>query len=124
MSEDPPSIIDLVAGCRLAVKQVVGVDLDFTQETLPLLDHYADSAKATREEVAQLIAPMVGAYFGEVLRRTLGAARWELGEGGDPSELRLQFEDVFLELNPAGIALEALVRVPVEGWGAHLEVRP
>jgi hypothetical protein len=124
MAEDPAIIIDLVAGCRLAVRQVVGVELDFTQDTLPLLDHYAAEAKGSREEVALLIAPMCGAYFGEVLRRTLGPARWELAETNEPSETRLQFEQVFLELNPMGIALEALIRVPVEGWGAHLEVRP
>ncbi len=124
MAEDPPHIVDLVAGCRLAVQKVVGVDLDFTQDTLPLLDHYAAAAKGSREEVAMLVAPMVGAYFGEVLRRTLGPARWELSASAEPSETRLQFERVFLELNPMGIALEALVRSPVEGWGAHLEVRP
>ncbi len=124
MAEDPASIIDLVAGCRLAVRQVVGVDLDFTQDTLPLLDHYASQAKGSKEEIAMLVAPMCGAYFGEVLRRTLGPARWDAPEGADPSDVRLQFEQVFLELNPMGMALEAVLRMPVEGWGAHLHVRP
>ncbi|MBC7172640.1 MAG: hypothetical protein H5U40_09450 [Polyangiaceae bacterium] len=124
MSADPPSIIDLVAGCRLAVREVVGIDLDFTQDTLPLLDYYVAQAKGTKEEIAQLVAPMCGAYFGEVLRRTLGPASWDVPEDAEPSEFRLQFENVFLELNPLGVALEALMRAKVEDWGGHLEVRP
>ena len=124
MASDPPVIIDLTAACRLAVRQVVGVDLDFTQDTLPILDHYAGQVGASREEIMGLVAPMCGAYFGEVLRRLLGPAHWEIPEGGEPSEYRLQFERVFLELNPLGVALEAVTKAPSAGWGAHLEVRP
>lgn len=124
MADAPAHIIDLVAGCRLAVRQVLGLDLDFTQDTLPLLDHYASHAKGSTREVALLVAPMCGAYFGEVLRRTLGPAWWDAPEGSEPSETRLQFERVFLQLNPMGMALEAVLRAPVEGWGSHLQVRP
>jgi hypothetical protein len=123
MANDPSAIIDLVAGCRLAVQRVVGIDLDFTQETLPLLDHYMSSATGSREEITHLIAPMCGAYFGEVLRRSIGPAQWLAPSASEPWELRLQFEEVFLELNPAGVALEALMRETSVGWGAHLTVR-
>jgi hypothetical protein len=123
MVSDPPVIIDLVAACRLAVRQVTGVDLDFTQDTLPLLDHYVGQVGTSREEIVGLVAPMCGAYFGEVLRRTLAPARWEIPEGAEPSAYRLQFEPVFLELNPLGMALEAILQAPADGWGAHLEVR-
>jgi hypothetical protein len=124
MASDPPVIIDLTAACRLAVRQVVGVDLDFTQDTLPLLDHYAGQTGASRDEITGLVAPMCGAYFGEVLRRTLGPAHWDIPENGEPSEYRLQFERIFLELNPLGMALEAVTKAPSQGWGSHLEVRP
>jgi hypothetical protein len=124
MPTDPPVIIDLAAACRLAVRQAVGVDLDFTQDTLPLLDHYVGQATGSREEITALVVPMCGAYFGEVLRRSLGPAQWDIPENAEPSEYRLQFERVFLELNPLGMALEAVTRAPAEGWGAHLALRP
>src|SRR5690606_21979243 len=49
--------------------------------------------------------------------------QWLVPEAGEPWELRLQFEEVFLELNPVGIALEALMRETAVGWGANLTVR-
>src|SRR5512139_1481301 len=96
-----PAVLDLAGACVAAVRKVVGVELDFTPETLPLLDHYARSAQVENEGVLELVAPMCGAYFGEVVRRALGEARWHCPEG-KPEEWRLEFDDCFLHFNPVG----------------------
>ena len=46
------------------------VELDYTQDTLPILDHYISIIPdRTSEDVLGLVVPMLGAYFGEVVRR-------------------------------------------------------
>lgn len=123
MDEPDKNIVDLTAACILAVEEVAKVRLDFTQDTLPFLDFYLMSAREVKEEAHGLIAQMVGVYFGEVIRRNLGPARWYLPRE-QPENVRLEFEDIFLSFNPIGIAYEALIEEESEGFGAHLELRP
>jgi hypothetical protein len=118
-AEAPLSIIDLAVSCVRFVERAIGLPLDFTPETLPVLDHYLRTARsAPHEEVAGLIVPAAGAYFGEVVRRQLGPARWHW-DADDTSACRLEFERGFLTFNPLGSALEAIRGVAVEGSGAH-----
>ncbi|HEX6245463.1 MAG TPA: DUF6278 family protein, partial [Polyangiales bacterium] len=78
----PDSILDLANACVRFVQQALSLELDYTPDTLPLLDHYLQSAQdVSKEEVLSLVAPAAGAYFGEVVRRQLGPARWHLVEG-------------------------------------------
>lgn len=123
MDEPDKNIVDLTAACILAVEEVAKVRLDFTQDTLPFLDYYLMSARDVREEAHALIAQMVGVYFGEVIRRSLGPARWYTPRD-QPENYRLEFDEVFLSFNPVGIAYEALTEAESEGFGAHLELRP
>lgn len=123
----PETIRTLAEGCARFVKQAVGVELDGTADTLPILDHYltlageerTDDAKGA--EVLGLVASSAGAYFGEVVRGITGA-RWHLGDPDDPSSWRLEMEHVFLSFNPVGMAREAVIGGEQEGWNAHLEV--
>lgn len=102
-----------------AVEAAVGIPLDYTQDTLPLLDHYASSVPdSARSEVLALVAPMCGAYFGEVVRHHLPDARWHAPEAH--RAWRLEFHDCFLHFNPVGVALEAIGGAPAAGWSAHL----
>lgn len=128
MSEGVPTLIeDLAAACVKAVSKALGVELDYTSDTLPVLDHYLlNVPRSGKQELLDLIVPMAGAYFGEVVRRARPGCRWGgvidavATEGVHPSQFwRLEFEHVFLHLNPAGAALEALERKAVEGWNAH-----
>ncbi|MBK9265943.1 MAG: hypothetical protein IPM54_39935 [Polyangiaceae bacterium] len=64
----PPIIADLAASCVRYVKQSVGFTLDFEPETLPVLDHYVELARAAaneRKETALLAAQTIGAYLGK-----------------------------------------------------------
>ena len=75
MSEESPpeAVRELAEACVGYVLGAVGVPLDYTPDTLPLLDHYLRTVPENAAgEVLALIAPAAGAYFGEVVRRTIG----------------------------------------------------
>jgi len=123
MEEQAPEMIRTLAeGCARFVKQAVGVELDGTPDTLPILDHYLAMAREEDgEEVLGLVATSAGAYFGEVVRRVAGG-RWVLADEADASSWRLEMEHVFLSFDPVGVAREAITEQDEEGWNAHLEV--
>ncbi len=126
--EPPPAPIDdLAAACARFVKEALSLDLDNAPETLPILDHYARTRAGTTgpssEEVRDLLTPALGAYFGEVVRRTLPGVRWRVPTDlEDYGSYRLEFELVFLHFNPLGIAREVLAHDEVEDSGASFQV--
>jgi hypothetical protein len=118
----PPQIEELAKVCREFVKEALGFDLDYTPETLPLLDHYVrNKAKYPDEEVRDLLTPPLGAYFGEVVRRSQPGVRWHAPEP-DYSDYRIEFEGFFLHFNPLGVALEVMTDEDAEGFGAHFQI--
>jgi hypothetical protein len=120
----PDAVRDLAAGCVRYVKSALKIELDYTPDTLPLLDHYLRNASdISREEVLSLLVPAAGAYFGEVVRRTLGPCRWHWIED-DLSACRLEFERCFLSFNPIGSALATLLSGDAEHYGGHLALLP
>jgi len=116
-------VVDLTVACVTSVKNASGMELDLTQDTLPILDHYAELIDSPRDEVVSLMAPMSGAYFGELLVRQLEDGHWVTGPD-DYSEWRLRFERCSLTFNPIGVALEVLLGQEVPGWGANLQTAP
>jgi len=119
--ETNDAVMDLTVACVTSVKNATGLELDLSQDTLPILDHYAELAESPRDEVVSLLAPMCGAYFGELLRKELDDGLWHV----DPeahSEWRLSFERSSLRFNPIGVALEVLLRQDIPDWGAHLQI--
>jgi hypothetical protein len=123
---DPPAeVAELAAACVVYVERATKVLLDWTPETLPLLDHYVRSMRkelGTKDEVLALVAAPVGAYLGEVARRSV-PLNW-FAPPGEYRRWRIELEDVFLSLNPIGAAVEALLLQEAEGWGAELRMRP
>lgn len=128
MDPAPPVVEDLALGAFRLVKQGLGLELDFTPETLPLLDHYLAGRRAAEGGLADaesaLVGPCAGAYFGEVVRRTLPEELvWRVPE--DPHDYpgwRLAGAHVPLSFNPIGAALEALYAEALADWGAHIEL--
>ncbi len=118
----PEEVIDLATACIASVNATVGVELDFTPDTLPLLDHYAKTqVEPGKEEIVLLTAQLAGAYFGEVVRRRFEGARWHTPKE-DQGSWRLEFDGIFLFFNPVGIALDVIL----EGDGpydSHLQTR-
>lgn len=124
----PADVEDLALGAFRMVKEKLGFELDFTPETLPVLDHYLEQLRAEGdgtpdEQTLAVVAPCAGAYFGEVVRRSLAGFRWH-APGDEYRRWRLEAEPVFLCFNPVGAALEALLRERVGDWNAHLTVLP
>ncbi len=125
LPEPPAEISDLALACIAYVERATGIRLDYTMETLPILDHYIREVRAdavTKPEVVEVTAAAAGAYIGEVIRRKL-----PLGWFAPPGEYRrwrIELESVFLSVNPIGIAVEAIYLQPAEGWGAHFRMRP
>ena len=108
------------------VKEGTGFELDFTPETLPVLDHYLLELRADGppdETTLGLVGPCAGAYFGEVIRRAFGGFRWHLVDG-EYTKWRLEAIEVFLCFNPIGVALEAACGEGVRDWGARLRLLP
>jgi hypothetical protein len=88
------------------VRRTIGIALDYTPETLPVLDHYLHSVPDDNLEAVALVAATAGAYFGEVARRTLGG---EWGDtAGEPTEWELTVAGA-LRLTPGAFAREAIL---------------
>ena len=117
--ESPKEVVELVGACVAAVRNAVDVELDFTQDTLPFLDHYAGLVDSPKNEIISLVGPMCGAYFGEVLRHHFGDGHWMTPAPEYPS-WRLKFDLCSLMFNPVGIAVEVLAKADAAEWGAHL----
>lgn len=117
----PQAIADLSDSCIRYVQRALGIELDYTQDTLPVLDHYIRTLPKEPGPIVDLVAPTCGAYFGEVIRRTLGGIRWHV-DGTEHANYRLEFERCFLHFNPMGMALEAVTQREAEGWGAHFQI--
>ena len=129
--EDPPSVVeDLALGAFRLVKEGLDHELDFEAETLPLLDHYLatlrdDDDGQPDEKVVMVVGPCAGAYYGEVVRRTLPGLRWRLPETEhEYLEWRLEGAGGSLSFNPVGVALEAIFGESLAEWNAHLSLPP
>jgi hypothetical protein len=105
----PEPIAELVRACLDYVKRALGTDLDFTPETLPLLDHYLSEARAevtAKPELAELTAHAAGAYFGEVLRRQMRGF-WRT-PSASLHDFQVCSSVAFVAINPFGVAYDAL----------------
>lgn len=105
----PEPIADLVRACLDYVKRSLGTDLDFTPETLPLLDHYLSEAREALEskpELAEITAHAAGAYFGEVLRRQMQGF-WRM-PSASLHDYQICSSIAFVSINPFGVAYDAL----------------
>lgn len=127
MSPTPTPSVDvaeLAGACVDYVKRALGLELDYSQDTLPLLDHYLREASKdarTRPGADALLAPLVpaaGAYFGQLAVRLFEGARFH-APGDDYARYRIEFGRFFLHFNPLGIAQEVLTGADAPGWNAH-----
>jgi hypothetical protein len=116
-----PGVAELAASCARFVLAKYKVPLDGTSDTLSLLDQYVKDGRAevrVRPEALELLAATIGAYLGEVMRRAFDASWFTVG---DYEAWRLDLRNVYLTFNPLGMAREALLLEPADGWHAHLE---
>lgn len=115
-SAAPDAVLELCEACRNYTHRATGIELDYTAETLPVLDHYIASARADveeREALGSLLVRAIGAYFGELVRRRWNG-HWRLTNELDIEGWRVCGRYQLLAFNPAAFAAEALA-----GTGAH-----
>ncbi len=92
------------------VEKRTGLHLDYTAETLPVLDHYLREARAScaqHPETGVLLCAVTGCYLGEVLRRRHLSLDWHT-DADDPLEWELRRREGSLSVLPAAIAKAAL----------------
>jgi hypothetical protein len=132
VGEWPEQVQELAAACVRFVATKYKVALDFTPDTLSLVDQYArdtrgaasaaedvDEAEVRLARAMPIVEGAIGAYLGEVIRRAHGGI-WDAD--GDPSTWRVLMTRVYLAFNPMAMAREALTLEHEEG--AHLETDP
>jgi hypothetical protein len=110
------------------VRRAVALDLDGSVESLAYVDH--NLAEVAREpvsaQVLALVAPAIGAYFGEVLAAHLGG-EWHAA-GDDPATWHMAIPGPdgrpLLEVVPVALAAEALAHGEVAGYDATLQPPP
>jgi hypothetical protein len=116
----PTQVQELAAQCAGFVQKSTGVALDYTSDTLPLLDHYLRQVPRDGGDVQALVAAAAGAYFGEVVRRAF-PCRWH-APTDDYGAWRIEFEHVFLHFNPVAFAHEAITGSEVVKGGSGFGV--
>jgi hypothetical protein len=131
VGEWPAQVQELAAACVRFVATKYKVPLDFTPDTLSLVDQYArdtrepsaaENIEQAEERLARampIVEGAIGAYLGEVIRRAHGGI-WDAE--GDPSTWRVVMTRVFLAFHPIAMAREALTLEHEEG--SNLETDP
>jgi hypothetical protein len=122
--DDPPALaVDLAEACVRFVEAALGVRLDFSPETLPLLDHYVASRReelVAKPETVGLVARAAGAYFGEMVRRQIRSF-WH-APSEDPSSWELRFEPVYLAFSPVAVAYDSITHGDEAGPTSHFQL--
>jgi hypothetical protein len=127
----PEEIAELALRCMAHIKNRTGMDLDGRSETLSVVDFFVrdlltEEGGGTpppvgdyrRADAMYLLAPSIGAYFGEVVRATF-PCRWRI-DTDDPKQWTIEFDHVPLRFSPIGAAAEALLEQYADGWGASI----
>lgn len=124
--ESPQDVRELARACEQYVERALGFRLDYSVETLPVVDQYAREVRERvleRPDLMPLLAQALGAYFGEVLCRRLGGF-WRL-PSANIVDCQVCLQHAFLWLNPIGVAYDAIAgHAGHEGPGSTLRVAP
>lgn len=122
----PTQIQDLATSLADFVERTVGIRPDYSAETLSIVDHYAFLAREQlkeRPEVSDLTAQGLGAYFGEVVRRSEGAL-WRLPTA-NYHDWSLCGSNAFVSINAIGVGYDALYgSVDHQGPASQLKLAP
>jgi hypothetical protein len=117
----PPRVAEFARQAVEYVRRAVGLELAYDSDTLPLLDHYLRSVPSDQPATVELVATSAGAYFGEVVRRTLGG-RWDTS-AEDVTEWRVVLP-TGLNFSPAGFVAAAIVRADLDDLDTTIDAPP
>ncbi len=117
----PPRVAELARAAVEYVKRAIGLELAYDSDTLPLLDHYLRNVPDDQPATVELVAIASGAYFGEVVRRTLGG-RWDTS-ADEVTDWRIVLP-TGLNFSPAGFAAAAIVRADLDDLDTTMDAPP
>lgn len=117
----PGTVFEAAENAVAFVRRSLGVTLDYSPETLSVLDHYLSGVPRDQSPTRELVATAAGAYFGEVARRALGGVWEQTGEPAACWRIRATGDVTF---HPFALALEAIVRDDVAEVDATFAVPP
>jgi hypothetical protein len=129
----PPRVGEYADQAVAYVERALGIKLEFDSNTLPVLDHYLNTAFADlredegggmRAEISspalELVLATAGAYFGEVVRRLLGG-RWEIAD--KPADWRLVLPTA-LNISPVGVVAAAIAQADLDDFDSEIGAPP
>jgi hypothetical protein len=116
----PGAVFELAEQAVAWVRKATSIVLDYTADTLPLLDHWLSQVPRDQPETIRLTAAAAGAYFGEVARATLGGS-WRIKDEQDPSSWHLVLAGG-IDVVPMGVAAEAILQGPLDDVDATFDV--
>jgi hypothetical protein len=122
--EPPTNVAELANACVRFVAARYGLALDYTSDTLSLLDQWVRDARgehAARPEATRIVEAAGGAYLGEVMRRSFGG-HWRAS--GEESGWLLLLSSAYCAFNPIAMVREAIRLAPAEGWHGHMDLDP
>lgn len=118
--EAPPRVREYADQAVAYVQRALGVRLEYDGNTLPVLDHYLTTVPSDEPAALKLVVLTAAAYFGEVVRHTLGG-RWEL------TDKDLAWRVVLptgLNFSPAGFVAAAVARDELEDFDTEISAPP
>ena len=107
VSTCPTAVQEFAAQTVRYVQAVLGVELGYDSDTLPVLDHYLRSVPDEKPATLALVVSTAGAYFGEVVRRQLGG-QWDVTDR-EPIEWLVTLPSG-LSVSPAGMVAAVIAR--------------
>jgi hypothetical protein len=120
MDEAPARVLEYAEQAVEYVRRALGVKLEYDSNTLPLLDHYIRTVPGSDAATLELVISTAGAYFGEVVRRSIGG-RWEAG--GKESEWRMVLP-TGLSFSPMGIVASAIAQADLDDLDSEFDAPP
>jgi hypothetical protein len=119
----PGAVFELAERTVDFVRKSLNQTLDYSPETLPILDHYLRGVPKDQPDTLRLIAACAGAYFGEVARQALGG-EWEDTDHADgPAEWILELGGA-VRVSPFGMAALAILGAESDDFEGGFAVTP
>lgn len=120
--DDLATVGDLVTAAKEYVRRTMGVELDLSAESLPVVDHHLEETPFLEPSVQELMIAAFGIYFGEVARLRF-KGRWVKEDTKEnPSSLKMELAGGSLSFFPTGVVAEAIKKGPVDGWDGDIDV--
>jgi hypothetical protein len=130
MRKPPSAVAPFVEAARSFVRRAVALELDGSEESLAYVDHYIETSRhdgPLGAEAIALVAPALGAYFGELAISKLGG-QWLLNEddegADDPGTWQIELNVGPIRFYPVAIARTALVSDDIEGVDDAIHAAP